>query len=201
MLFGFKKNNNGQGLLEVVVAIGVLSTGVFSLLTLMTSALNTAIENQERVRAGNLAREGIEVVRAIRDSNWLKSNVFDAGLVGVGADYTGAASFEASTGIWSMDFRANDLNDQEAQFYALPDGMLIQWSTAMGAPPETAVPLRRLITLNPICLNTLIGVYTIISSGICPDKKAGIEVRSEVRWSVGARTHNLSFVEQIYDWR
>lgn len=184
-----------------MVAIGVLSTGVFSLLTLMTSGLNTAIENQARVKAGNLAREGIEVVRGIRDSNWLKSNVFDDSLVGVGLDYDGIASLDTVTGEWSIDFTVNGLDDERAQFYALPDGMLIQWSASMGAPPATAEPIRRLITLNPICYNTVTGVYTTIASGTCPDKKAGIEAKSEVHWSVGARTHNLSFVEEIYDWR
>jgi len=201
MPLSFKKYNQGQGLLEVVVAIGVLSTGVFSVLTLMTSGLNAAIENKERLKAGNLAREGIETVRSIRDSNWLKSNVFDVGLVGVGLDYDGIASFDTVTGQWIVDFTVNGMDDTRAQFYALSDQMLIQWSAAMGAPPATAEPARRLLTLNPICYDTVTGIYTTISSGSCPDKKVGIEVRSEVRWSVGARAHNLSYIEQIYDWR
>lgn len=186
----------GQGLLEVVVAIGVLSTGVFSAVTLMTSGLNSAIENEARFKASNLVREGVEAVRGIRDSNWLQSNVWDTGLYGAGLDYTGTAVFDGTTGIWSIDFDADEISDAEALFRADLNGFLLQ-----AASSGTETQFRRLITLNPICFESAGGTYSVIQNGVCPEKKVGIEVRSEVRWSVGSRTHNLSFVENIYDWR
>lgn len=186
----------GQGLLEVVVAIGVLSTGVFSVVTLMTSGLNSVLENEGRLKASNLAREGIEAVRGIRDSNWLQSNAWDTGLFGAGLDYTGAAVFDGNTGIWTIDFDVNSIGDAETLFRADLNGFLSQ-----AASSGTETRFRRLITLNPICFESAGGTYAVIQSGVCPEKKVGIEVRSDVRWSVGPRTHNLSFVENIYDWR
>ncbi|MBT3349147.1 hypothetical protein HN954_04180 [bacterium] len=67
-----RKKNPGESLLEVMIALVILGTvliGVFSVLT-RTSAANANIKNQ--IVALNLAREGIEAVRNIRDTNWLK---------------------------------------------------------------------------------------------------------------------------------
>lgn len=189
------KYRPGQGLLEVVVAIGVLSTGVFSAVTLMTSGLNAALEAEARLKASNLAREGVEAARSIRDSNWLQSNVWDAGLVGPGFDYNGAAIFDADTGIWSIDFDLNNISDADALFRVGADGLFRQASSG------TDTHFRRLITLSPICLDSVSGVYTIIQLGICSDKKVGAEIKSEVVWNVGARTHKMSFVENLYDWK
>ena len=66
--------NNKQGftLLEMLLALSVLSVGIMSAFTLAMANLNTARDNYERIRAANLAREGIEIARNIRDTNWLK---------------------------------------------------------------------------------------------------------------------------------
>lgn len=61
----------GQGLLETIVAIGVIVTGLISVMTLVISNLTSAREAALRYQAVNLAREGIELIRNKRDSNWL----------------------------------------------------------------------------------------------------------------------------------
>ena len=62
----------GESLLEVVVAVTFLTVvfaSIFSVL-IRASATNTNVVN--RVVAINIAREGMEAVRNIRDTNWLK---------------------------------------------------------------------------------------------------------------------------------
>ena len=64
--------HQGESLVEVMIAVTILVavlTGVFVLLT-QVSAANTNVIN--RVVALNMAKEGIEAVRNIRDTNWLK---------------------------------------------------------------------------------------------------------------------------------
>lgn len=61
----------GQGLLETIVAIGVIVTGLVSVMTLVISNLTGAREAALRYQAVNLAREGIEMVRNARDTGWL----------------------------------------------------------------------------------------------------------------------------------
>ncbi len=65
-----KKNNKGFSLMELIVVIFVLATGLLGVLSLATNNLNTQKNNQDRLIASQLAQEGLELVRNIRDSNW-----------------------------------------------------------------------------------------------------------------------------------
>lgn len=71
----------GQGLLETIVAIGVMMTGLISVMSLVVSNLNSEREAATRYQAVNLAREAIELVRNTRDSNWLAGSDTWAGIV------------------------------------------------------------------------------------------------------------------------
>ncbi len=67
-----KTKNSGENLLEVLVSLAILAvvlTSTFALLARTTST-NTNVKN--RIIALNIAREGVEAVRSIRDTNWLK---------------------------------------------------------------------------------------------------------------------------------
>ena len=186
----------GQGLLEIIVAIGVLSTGVISAITLMTTSLNSVKEIETRFIGTNLAREGIEVARAMRDSNWLQSKKFDEALEGAGLDYTGIVYFNSATGFWSVDFGADALTDDETIMLREGNGLLIQAPAGIGVDLAKTL-YRRLITLNAICDDG-----SVLSSGAaCPAQKIGIEARSLVAWNVGPRKHQAEFVLNLYDWR
>lgn len=62
---------SGQSLIETIVAIFVLTTALTAGLGLTIYAFSAATTSQNEIIASNLAREGIEVVRMMRDSNWL----------------------------------------------------------------------------------------------------------------------------------
>jgi type II secretory pathway pseudopilin PulG len=68
----FLKKQPGESIVEVLVAatllVVVLSTAFISL----NRAAQTSINVENRIAAINLAREGMEAVRNIRDTNWLK---------------------------------------------------------------------------------------------------------------------------------
>lgn len=66
------KFNRAESLVETLVAVFVLSLSAVAALTLMVTILRTVDDVKERVIATNLAREGIEAVRNIRESNWLE---------------------------------------------------------------------------------------------------------------------------------
>lgn len=61
-----------QTLLELIIAIGVILISTVSAATLIVTTIVSGRVSQTRVEAANLAREGIEVVRGMRDSNWMK---------------------------------------------------------------------------------------------------------------------------------
>lgn len=65
----------GFTLIEGIIATGIISTALIVGLALAYSNLTAAQANADRVIAGNLAREGLEVIRNIRDSNWIKRSL------------------------------------------------------------------------------------------------------------------------------
>lgn len=78
--FPIKFNNKGQGLIEVLVSIALIITGILGALTLATYSIRAGTESRERVQAALLAQEGIEIVKNIRDTNWIAGNNWDANL-------------------------------------------------------------------------------------------------------------------------
>ena len=68
----------GQTLIETMVAIFILVMGITAALGLAIYSFNaTSLVNKQVVGMG-LAREGIEAVKNMRDTNWLKSTQFDS---------------------------------------------------------------------------------------------------------------------------
>lgn len=67
-------NQTGQTLIETIIAIFVLVTALTTGLGLAIYAFGTSSLTQNEVIASNLAREGAEVVRMMRDSNWLAAD-------------------------------------------------------------------------------------------------------------------------------
>jgi prepilin-type N-terminal cleavage/methylation domain-containing protein len=73
-------NQRGFTLIEVLVALVIVATALVPILTLSSFAKRTSANVRDDLIAAGLSQEGIEVVRAIRDTNWFQSLSFDAGL-------------------------------------------------------------------------------------------------------------------------
>jgi hypothetical protein len=67
-----KNNIRGETIAETLIALSVLAIGITLSSTLMASSLRNMNTSKNRVIAVNIAREGIEAVRNIRDTNWLR---------------------------------------------------------------------------------------------------------------------------------
>lgn len=67
-----RHDSRGQGLLETIIALGVILAGTIGTISLLISTMNSGRESSNKVVATNLAREAIEAARNIRDSNWLE---------------------------------------------------------------------------------------------------------------------------------
>jgi len=77
----FQKNmRKGFTLIEVIVAISVITIGIIGIYNLVPRIVSITSANANRFIVSQLAREGIEVVRNIRDTNWLQGRSFDTGL-------------------------------------------------------------------------------------------------------------------------
>ena len=70
----------GFTLIEVMVAISIMLIGIVGLYSLIPKIVSITGANNNKFTASQLAREGIEIVRNIRDTNWLEEENWQEGL-------------------------------------------------------------------------------------------------------------------------
>ncbi|MDP2647888.1 MAG: type II secretion system protein [Candidatus Yanofskybacteria bacterium] len=75
------KKYNGFTLIETLVALVLITIAITP--TIFAAATTNRVANsiKNNLIAANLTQEGIEVIRAIRDTNWFQGTAFDNGLV------------------------------------------------------------------------------------------------------------------------
>lgn len=193
----------GQTLVEVIIASGIIMTAVASALTLMTSSLRASKTAEAQITAGNLAREGIEVVRAMRDGNWLNGVDFDTGLYAAGNDYTAVAKFDPAANSWTLDFAPNATSHARAQMYRYSGtrlGLMTQGYDAAAAATLglSSTLYKRIVTLDAICAN---GTIAVSGSSCAVGTKIGIRITSHVEWQLSGSPKTLSVEERMMDWR
>jgi type II secretory pathway pseudopilin PulG len=64
--------NFGFTLLETTIAIAILTSSILMVYTAIVRVISYSYNNQNQLIASYLAQEGIEVVRNIRDTNWIE---------------------------------------------------------------------------------------------------------------------------------
>lgn len=75
-----KFRNKGFTVLELLAAILVISIGVLTAYSVTQRIFAQTIDSANRIQAAYLAKEGIEVVRNLRDNNWINWRDFDFNL-------------------------------------------------------------------------------------------------------------------------
>lgn len=192
-------NKPGQTLVELIVAIAVIEIGLFSVWSLFLVNFNAEREAEYRIVGVNLAREGIEAVKNIRDSNWLKRNynveskdgqlwTWDQGL---------------SAGIYSVNFDSLELASEEFfQLYFDNNGF---YSNIVS---NLKTGYSREVVLKDICCadndkdykcDDL--KYVINKEGCGSDLKIGINVISEVKWQIQGKDRKAVLESNLYDWQ
>lgn len=74
------KKQKAFTLIEVVVAIAIIALGLVGVLAVIRRTLYLQPIIKNKVTSINLAQEGVEVIRAIRDTNWLNNEYWYYGL-------------------------------------------------------------------------------------------------------------------------
>ncbi|MDD5291290.1 MAG: prepilin-type N-terminal cleavage/methylation domain-containing protein [Patescibacteria group bacterium] len=76
----FFKKQSGFSILEIVVAFSIITIGLVGVLSLTTQNVQVEYVNKNNLVASQLAQEGLELTRNIRDNNWLSGNDWDNGI-------------------------------------------------------------------------------------------------------------------------
>lgn len=72
-----KKNLKGFTILEMIVAIFLITVGIIGIFALITKTVSNSTVSRDEMTAAYLAQEGIEIVRNIRDSNYINGQGWD----------------------------------------------------------------------------------------------------------------------------
>ena len=168
------KNGAGFTLIEVIVAIFIITVGVGGTVTLINQTISFTQITSSKLVATYLVQEGIEIVKNIRDSNFLEIHKTGTGnwtddLDGCSpsdnkfceGDYAGS-----SLTSYDVPFEGNFLEIGGLGFYNYGSGI------------ET--PFKRKITITP-------GIDIL-------------EVLVEVIWEERGRTHIVTIQEDLYKW-
>lgn len=191
-----QNNQSGQGLLETIISLGIITSGIIGMLSLTVANQTAGGEASDRLVATYLAREGVEVARQMRDNNWLLRQSWDQGLES-GVDYTAAPFWDGITNIWTLDFTPANITHAYARLFRL--GGLYFQSTLVAPPGAALTAYRRLLRLDEICQDK-----TVVTDGSAcpgPNSKIGIRVQSIVEWDAKGNTHQLVMEDRLFNWR
>lgn len=198
-----RRDKRGQSFIEAMVAITIIVSSITSALALVQSSITASRVSGSQVIAANLSREGLEVVRSLRDSNWLKGQSFQVGLV-QGTSKVARPILDISTGTWSLDFTPVTIDDDAAKLYIKQEGAYIQAnSQPLGS---RSVPYKRILVLDHICRNDVTGVEKI-ETGISTctsgsETLVGLAVKATTSFLGASSSIQLVEVEErLYDWR
>jgi Tfp pilus assembly protein PilV len=203
-----KRKQRGQSMLELVVALGVLVSGVIGMITLGIASLKAEQISSRKIVAYNLAREGLEVVRHVRDSNWLHGYTDDCtnttptnlwwfyGYRGILSACDSATNdvvpaFDATTYQWSLD----EMTSTRRQvWFDTSTGLYYQSAGPSGADKQQTI-YSRWLTLTPhgppgACPPT--GTCTQITY---------FDVVSTVEFNESGRTQTVTLGTRLDNWR
>lgn len=76
----FSSGQSGFTIVEAMVTLVILTVALIPALFLSTQATNAGFLIRNNLVAANLAQEGVEIIKSMRDSNWFQDLAFDANL-------------------------------------------------------------------------------------------------------------------------
>lgn len=174
-------NSRGQSIIEVIIAISVIVVGILAIMSLNMMNSRGNKFNTNYLIGNNLAREGIEAVRNIRDSNWVLGNDWNNGLsAGKYIIY-----FDYSSNKWAIKSTTDTIGNDFTNIYRLTaNNLYLQDTNTISSAIKTN--WSRLITVSEI------------KDG---DAIAGIKVVSEVLWAESGSNKTIKLEDNLFNWR
>lgn len=169
-------SQNGFSLLETVIALGILVVGIGGAVGLVAQSLSSIEAIKNKVISANLAQEGIEVVRNLRDENWLNDVHWrgeGGGISLVDADYR--VQYNATA---LINFADAPLQVNSAGYYG--------YNGQYGFSGGSDTVFKRKITLS-----------TVTKS----DSTQVMKVVSQVDWTEKGRAKSIKLEDWLYNWK
>lgn len=187
-----KRSPRGFTLIETLVAILLVTVAIVAPMALTVQSLSSAIYARDQITASNLAQEGIEAVRSIRDSNILSS-----------AEGGGANLFDG--------IPTTPVGDPSGKKLFTVDATVVDPTEMIADCDSTCEPLQTngtLYSYNPKGASgysdsafTREMYAEVLRSDPATGLPQEIRVTSQVSWKTAAfQTRTITVTEDLYDW-
>lgn len=145
-----KKGEGGFGLVEMIIATGIMSFAFVGVMSLFAFNMRVEIMNRNRIVAAYLAQEAMEVIRQKRDANWYNSQDWRTGLANGDHWVLSAVDPANPTLGWNLAQSSDENANKFKQKIYLANGRYVQTTSPNG--DSTAgwqyTGFRRLITIS-----------------------------------------------------
>ncbi|MBI1866555.1 MAG: GIY-YIG nuclease family protein [Candidatus Staskawiczbacteria bacterium] len=170
------KESGGFTLIELVISIFILAFAIIGVYNSFSTIVILTTGSTSRFTAVYLAQEGIEIVRNMRDSNWLNGQDWKTGFSGCEsgceADYKTGTSSGLGLIPWTSD--GNYLNIKGNNFYSYDN---------CGGDNFCPTKFKRKITITPDPLNQNV-----------------LKVSALVIWEEKEEVPDMEVEEYLYNW-
>jgi len=168
-------NNSGISILEVVVAMMIITMGMVGVLSLVIQNIEAQYINKNVLMASGLAQEGLELVRNARDLNWLTPG--NDPIIGWKQNIVGDGTYIMDYGgLASIMMAINSIDEAGARLYVNSNGFYTHTSGG-----NTPANFYRLITV--------------------VDNTDYLDIKCAIRWKDGAQSHDYTAETYLYNWR
>lgn len=182
---------NAFTLLEAIIAITIILVATAGAMNLISQTIVRLGAPKDEVIAANLAAEGIEVIRNIRDTNWLEDVPWDSGLTFAGCSAAIASSTLGASSCIPIGTCPSSLNVDYNSISVsnLPDDRLY-FSSASG-----------LYSHNSAFAQTRF--FRRVELTYCKDWESAVfmRVRSLVDWTDRFGSEQFTLLDHLYDWQ
>ena len=169
-----RQQSKGFSVIEVMVAVSIISMSVLGIFSLLVYNQKAYLSTKNQFIAAMLSQEGAELVRNVRDSNWLDGLAFNDGI-------PAAFRIDTQSGIKESITQVASINEPAAKLLQL-DGVYRHDS---GTPTAFA----RLITAENIYEPPIDAAVD------------GLKITSLVQWTERGTPRQRQTVVLLYDWR
>ncbi len=137
-------NQKGFTIVESLIALVILSLALSPMLVVVTMSSRIATSVKNNLAAAMLAQEGMEVVRAIRDTNWLNGRSFNVGLNEntIGSTRDGLVQYNTVSDLLAYDTNARLNLDATSGIYSYADATPTIFSRKISITRVGAVELK-----------------------------------------------------------
>lgn len=176
----FKQKNKGFTLVETLIAIAIFSVSILGLMSVLASGISNTGYAKQKIIASYLAQEGIEYVRNMRDTKVL---------------------FGSGNSKWTQfqsDFNSCTAKDHACGFsQPLPFGGIFQCSAAND---QCKLYINSVGGYDTDATGATSGFARKIWMVQVPSNADEVRIFSEVSWTQGSGTYNVTFSENLFNW-